>query len=425
MMHSITFKQICVSTTALLCTSAFSSTAGMQISHTNHGDIYWPASSLPTHDSNHAHTNYAIFKPNSHGNSYSIGETPGSLACIYSFTPRIPGCPIRSTTQVVTRGNNAKVIGIVDAYDNPEAERNLNVYSRRYGLPECTTLNGCLTIVYASGSKPAFNYDWAKESSLDIEMAHAMAPNAKIILVEADDNKNDNLYVAEDVASNLVSAQGGGEISNSWSHDEQPSELNLDSHFQTPGILYFASTGDSSAPAGYPSTSPYVIAAGGTTIVRDNQGNMIKETGWSRRITSTGPHGGGGGPSLYEPRPHFQRFIASRTGNMRGTPDMAFDANPESGVWIYDNNTGGTTCNGWCIIGGTSVSSPALAGIFNATGPYSNLSTQLELEYTYFIYLTRAPIDWHDINEGDNGYPALLKYDFVTGLGSPNGYGGK
>lgn len=393
------------------------------------GDIIWPASSLPRHDRMHMHTNYLVFKPSNQGQSHSNGETPGSLACIYGFTTQIPGCPISTARQLVTRGDDSEVIGIVDAYDNPEAETNLNVYSAEFGLPACTTSNDCLSIVYASGSRPAFNYGWSIESSLDIEMAHAMAPNAHIILVEAVSNSNADLFAAEDVASNLVSSQGGGEISNSWGGDEYPSETDEDSHFQTPGILYFASTGDFSAPPGYPSTSPDVIAAGGTSIIRDSNGLATNETAWNRKVadrpTPTGYEGGAGGPSLYESRPYYQNLVATRTGPMRGTPDISFDANPETGVWIYDNNTGGSECNGWCIIGGTSVSSPALAGIFNATQPYTMLNSQRELAYVYTSYKTYGPRDWFDIKEGNNGYPALPKYDFATGLGSPRGYLGK
>ena len=410
----------------LLCCHNYA--APLRLNQKIRGDEYWPASSLPSHDNKHMHTNYLAFKPSHSGGSYSVGETPGSLACVYGLTAITPGCPIASATQVVTRGDNSKVIGIVDAFDNPQASNNLHTFSLNYGLPDCTTTNGCLTIVYASGTRPKFNYGWAIESSLDIEMAHAMAPNTRIILVEAVDNSNANLYAAEDVASNLVSAQGGGEVSNSWGGSELASELSDDSHFQTPGIIYFASTGDFSAPVEYPGASPFVVAAGGTSIIRDNNGLVTKETAWNRKVASSptpnGLEGGAGGPSIYEPRPDSQRFVANRTGSARGTPDMAFDANPATGVWIYDANTGGTFCNGWCIIGGTSVSSPALAGIFNAAGPYDNRSTQLELQYVYYLYKTRASTDWFDVIEGNNGYPALSKYDFATGLGSPRGYSG-
>ena len=126
-------------------------------------------------------------------------------------------------------------------------------------------------------------------------------------------------------------------VSISWSISEFPEERAYDSYFQTPGIVYIASSGDYSAPARYPSTSPYVISAGGTSVIRDVQGNFMMETAWSTNPDSPigQKSGGRGGPSLYEPRPAFQNSVMRIVGGARGTPDISFDANPQTGVCVY------------------------------------------------------------------------------------------
>lgn len=383
-----------------------------------HGRIIVPNSSQQqTRDHGlRAHTNYLIYRPRHVNviNGLPDGETPASLACIYGFTRPIPGCPISQTSALPTGGWGA--IALVDAYDNPNAENDLNVFSAAFGLPPCTTANGCFQQVYAAGTPPPHDSDWAIEEALDIEWAHAMAPNAKIILVEANSNNDNDLFQAEDVASSLVTAAGGGQVSNSWGGAEYPEEISLDSHFLQPGIVYLASSGDYGAPANYPASSPNVVSAGGTSILR-KQGYFTQETGWS--INPLYGDGSSGGPSLYEPRPAYQNFAQRIVGNSRGTPDIAFDANPETGVDVYTTEKGG-----WIIVGGTSVSSPSLAGILNVANARAN-STQEELFSIYRHSLKNYASFWHDILIGNNGYACLSGYDFVTGLGSVSGYRGK
>ena len=155
-----------------------------------------------------AHTNHVIFlRPDAVGKTPK-GETPASLACVYALVAPTPGCPIRSTTTNPSGGWGT--IAIVDAYDYPTAERDLGVFSSTFGLPACTTANGCFKRVYASGKQPKANCGWAQEAALDIEWAHAMAPNAKIVLVEAASNSFSDLFRAVDVASSLVSNGGTG-----------------------------------------------------------------------------------------------------------------------------------------------------------------------------------------------------------------------
>lgn len=389
------------------------------------GEYIIPDSSIsrPEDAGKKMHTNLILFKPNSYeaNGLASNCETPASIACIYSLTPLTPGCPINGTTTLPSGGWGA--IALVEAYDNPNAESDLNTFSQQFNLPPCTTANGCFSVVYASGSQPAYNPGSADEHVLDIEWAHALAPNAKIIMVEAADSSHNALFGAIDVATQQVLQAGGGMVSYSHSSAEYAGETADDVHFyQTPGVVYVASSGDVAAPANYPSSSPYVISAGGTSIVRDSQGNFVGETGWN----ATGPigsqSGGSGGPSLYESRPSFQNSVMKIVGNSRGTPDFSFVADPATGVCVYS-----TAHGGWFRDGGTSLAAPALAGILNTAGYRINASqnTQTMLAYIYNNSIKNYHAYWHDIISGNNGYPALSGYDFVTGLGSPLGYGGK
>ncbi|MDR3478476.1 MAG: S53 family peptidase [Gammaproteobacteria bacterium] len=366
------------------------------------------------------HTNIVLFKPNQlQANGLPGGETPASIACVYGLTPQVPGCPISGTSILPNTGWGA--IGIVDAYDNPYAESDLNTFSAAFKLPACTTANNCFQKVYAAGSAPPYSEGWADEHVLDIEWAHAMAPNAKIILVEAASGSTADLMQAVQVAGTLVAAAGGGVVSNSWGSPEFAGENAYDSNFIKPGVVFVASSGDYSAPATYPSSSPNVVSAGGTTIIRDQNGNLINETGWNTNpnVPIGSKSGGSGGPSQYEPRPAYQNWVAKMVGPMRGTPDISFDADPHSGVDVYS-----TAHGGWLIDGGTSVSAPSLAGIINSANSRAK-STNEELNLIYKNAVKNYHSYWHDILSGNNGFPALSGYDFVTGLGSPLSYAGK
>lgn len=380
----------------------------------NHGRIFVPPSSIqrPEDLGLRAHTNIEIFIPDVHPDSTfppHFAETPASLACVYHLVPQVTGCPIASTTQNPSGGFGA--VAIVDAFDNPDAEQDLVTYSSQFGLPACTKANGCFQQVYASGRQPQNDPGgWSLEEALDIEMAHAFAPNAKIILVEAASNSFTDLYAAEDVAGQMVAAAGGGTVTNSWSGGEYSSETSDDSHFKVNKVVYFASTGDNGAPTGYPAASPFVVAAGGTSVNRSG-GNFTNETGWS---------GSGGGPSAYESRPSYQNLIQAIVGGQRGTPDFSFDANPNTGPAMYDADGGFL----WLQIGGTSVSSPALAGLVNAAGHHA-VSTLQELGGLYPYAKKHYFTVWRDETSGNNGFPCLTGWDYVTGIGSPITLAGK
>lgn len=385
------------------------------------GHIMTPKSSMakPGDAGKIYHTHLQIFVPDS-GNP-DMGppfpgfafETPASIACLYGLAPHVHGC--NPNTVLINPTGGKGTIAIVDAFDDPNAAADLAFFSQQFGLP-----NPTFEVVYANGTKPDVDPTggWEAEESLDIEWAHAMAPKAKIVLVEAASPSGNDLFGAVLVASNLVAAQGGGEVSNSWGGSEFDQEAQLDFVFEMPGVIFFASTGDAPGTQ-YPSTSPDVVAAGGTTTARSPfTGDFLYELPWAEA---------GGGPSEFEPRPHYQNGITKVVGDTRGVPDMSFDSNPDTGVWVWDSNPlQGQPSAGWLIVGGTSVASPSLAGIVNSTGRLLN-SSDAELSLIY--HNLRNPFAFNDIKFGYCGpYAGFLAepgWDFCTGVGSVNGKFGK
>jgi subtilase family serine protease len=316
----------------------------------------------------------------------------------------------------VSPAGGAGAIAIVDAFDDPTAASDLALFSAQFGLPFNPSN---FQIVYANGTRPPTDPTggWALEAALDIEWAHAMAPNAVLYLVEAASNSYADLLTAVSVASNIVMSAGGGEVSMSWSSAEFPTETSFDAYFTTPSVVYFASAGDSAGPS-YPSASPNVVSVGGTTLsMNPSTGAFERETAWERT---------GGGPSQYEPIPSYQLSL-SESSNFRVTPDVALDADPVTGVWVVNSNlvngVGGP--GAWWIVGGTSVSAPTLAGIVNAAGTFAS-STSDELTQWYSNVNST---NFFDVTGGVcgpyAGFRAGVGYDFCTGLGSVKGYAGK
>ena len=320
------------------------------------------------------------------------GLDPATIKSVYGF----------STSSTAGAGT---VIAIVDAYDDPTAEDDLNVFSARYGLPACTTANGCFSKVNQTGGTkyPRADSGWALEISLDVQWAHAIAPGAKILLVEASSNSFANLLAAEDYAKTHAKY-----VSNSWGGSESSGESSYDAHFSEPGVSFFVSSGDAGLPADYPSASPNVISVGGTTLHFDANGNFTGETGWSS---------GGGGCSLYETATSAQTAFFAQTafsgcGTARATPDVSLDADPASGVSVYDS-TRYQGQKGWWTVGGTSASSPMWAGRAAAAAP---AGVTVDAAYVYGTAIT-----FRDITSGNNGATCLVDYDLCSGRGSWTG----
>jgi subtilase family serine protease len=413
------------------------------------GTVINPESSVvhPEDAGVRAHTNYMIFVPVGGQVSSQIpppntfGETPASLGCVYQVGPTYAGCVPNFNTPLSHPAGGWGAIALVDAYDNPNAASDIRAFSTHFGLP-----NANFTKFYANQSynpaascsgTPPGNTGWGLEEDLDIEWAHAMAPGAKIYLVEACSNSYSDLLIAENMASANVLAAGGGDISNSWASGEFSGETSDDSNFRAwqpnvPGITYFASAGDSGVGAAYPSSSPWVVSAGGTTVNRDANGNFQSESCWS---------GSGGGLSTQElwqnppawgngmgPWTPFQYPQFGQTG--RQTPDLSFDADPASGVYMYDSYGYG----GWVTVGGTSVASPSLAGIVNLSknqlgqapiiGGYYT-SQEDNLLYSQLYATTAYHKNFYDVTTGSNGSAAGPYWDQCTGVGTPRGKLGK
>jgi len=347
-----------------------------------------------------AHTNFLVSVHSTGSAGSPSGETPASLACVYKLTKPVKGCPISGTTENPSGG--ARAIAVVSAYDNPDATSDLDTFSQQFGLPSAR-----FEQVYANGKQPKNDPGgWSLEEAMAIEWAHGMAPKAKIYLVEAPTNSLADLFQAESVASKLVAKAGGGEVSNSWGGTEFTGEQAYDKYFTTKGIVYFAASGEDGVL--YPSTSPYVVSAGGTTVNRDSGGNFIGESGCCY-----------GGVSLYESRPSYQNIIKKIVGDFRGTPDVSFDAASSSGVSVYDADGG----YDWLVVGGTAVSAPSQAGIFNVAGHFY-ASTETELTQIYKEY--GIPKEYHawfrDITKPSG---CMKGWNFCAGVGSNLTYKGK
>ncbi len=317
-----------------------------------------------------------------------VGLTPTQMKAAYGF----------STSNSAGAG---MTIAIVDAYDLPTAENDLNVFSSQFGLPACTAANGCFKKVNQTGGTkyPRYNSGWGLEIALDIEWAHAIAPGAKILLVEASSNSFANLLAAEDYAAAHASY-----VSNSWGGSESSGEASYDSHFVYSGVAFFVSAGDAGLPAEYPSSSPNVISVGGTLLTFNPDGSLQSETGWSN---------GGGGCSQYETansaQSTFGGYAQVNCGGKRATPDVSLDADPNSGAAVYDSsNYQGQ--KGWYQVGGTSLSSPMWAGRAAVSGALVNAA-----------YVYGNNITFRDITVGNNGASCLAGFDLCTGLGSWTG----
>ncbi|MCC7105469.1 MAG: S53 family peptidase [Chloroflexi bacterium] len=313
------------------------------------------------------------------------GLSPATIKRVYGF----------STNNTAGAG---KTIAIVNAYDAPTVENDLNRFSSQYGLPACTTANGCFKKVNQTGGStyPRANASWALKTSLDTQWAHAIAPGARILLVEANSNYYTDLMAAVDYAKSVAQY-----VSMSWGGSEFSGESNYDSRFVKSGVSFFVASGDSGLPASYPSASPNVISVGGTTLKLMTSGALASETGW---------RGSGGGCSKFETanaaQSAFGGYGQVNCRGKRATPDVSLDADPASGVSVYDSTPyAGQT--GWFKVGGTSASTPMWAGRSAVAGVIVNSAT---------VY--SGTIGYRDITAGFNGARALVGFDLVTGRGS-------
>ena len=355
---------------------------------------------------------------------------PGELACfaLRRTTGVMPTIPpgvspaatvggygpsdLASAYKLPTNLGSGKTVAIVDAYNNPNAESDLATYRSQFGLPACTTANGCFRKVNQNGAAsplPAANAGWSSEIALDIEMVSAVCPLCNILLVEANSPTTANLGTAV----NTAVAQGAVAVSNSYGGPESSSDPSTGAtYYKHPGVAITVSSGDGGYGVEFPASSPWVTAVGGTSLTAASNARGWTETAWGSVSNSNG--GAGSGCSAVETKPSFQ----TDTGCARRTvADVSAVADPSTGVAVYDSYGSG----GWTVFGGTSVASPIIASVYAlasspAAGDFPN-------SYPY-----ANPSALFDVTSGANGScggsylcTAGAGYDGPTGLGTPNG----
>jgi subtilase family serine protease len=308
-----------------------------------------------------------------------------------------------------------QTIAIVNAYDHPNIEKDLEVFNTTFGITPCTTANGCFTKIYSTGQQPPANAVWAIETALDVEWAHAMAPKAKIMLVEVPTAGMNELMVG----IQLAIQKGANVISMSWGTYEFNGEQNYDKYFNVSKVSFVAASGDWGTGGIYPAASPYVLSVGGTRLTLDSSGKVLSETAWA---------GSGGAISKFEKMPAYQTTygLPNNPAGMRGFPDVSYNGDPVSGVPVYSTAPGQNN-SGWLRVGGTSAGSPQWAGLVadaNALGKMVMDGAQPAL---YAAAKSNYASYYRDITSGSNGScgaicTASRGYDYVTGLGSPNAF---
>jgi hypothetical protein len=363
------------------------------------------------------------------------GYTPAQIRHAYGFDQ------VSFDNGSVTADGTGQTIAIVDAFNDPNIASDVQVFDSQFSLP---SLN--LSVVNQTGGSklPTTDAGWATEISLDVEWAHAIAPGAKILLVEANSDSVSDLMAAVNYARgaagvSVVSMSWGGSEFFSWNGGESSSQTNYDPYFTTPsghqGVTFIAAAGDSGAFSGvqWPSSSPNVISVGGTTLTLDSNGNYVSESSWS---------GTSGGYSQVESEPSYQENV--QTTGVRTTPDVSYNADPNTGFAVYDS-LAYQGSSGWQVYGGTSAGAPQWAALvaiadqgrtLAGEGTLDGASQTLPMIYALYnssstdsaafndVVDTTSPGRWHWRWGGyGQGNQATTGYDLSTGLGTPKAAG--
>jgi len=389
------------------------------------------------------------------------GLTPAQLASAYEYAPN--------------EGGTGQTVAIVDAFDDPKIEADLGTFDSHYGLPACTSANGCFKKVGQTGSTTklptADKEGWSLEISLDVETVHGVCPNCKILLVEANAPTDADLAAAVNEAVKL----GATEVSNSYGGPEEAAD---EAAYNHPGVVITASAGD----GGYydwdvisegfaapekpetPASLPTVVAAGGTSLKLNENGTRNSESVWNdsgrpshteefKQYSATG-----GGCSTLFTAPSWQQNVPGWTntacGSKRLDNDISAVADPYTGFDVYDSYNCGKTCEkggigkGWVTIGGTSLSSPLLSSLYALAGGSGGVGYPTATLYSHL----GQSFSLYDVSEGGNGYcdgeapgpcgeptineiygnidclgttacDAALGFDGPSGVGAPKGLG--
>ena len=346
-------------------------------------------------------------------NSSVVGYTPDQIRAAYGFG--------RLSRKSFTNRGQGEVIAIVTAYDYRTAREDLNTFSNQFGLPEMGRKG--LGVMYAGGVQPVVNALWASEAALDLQWAHAIAPNARLMLVEAASDLPVDMFNAIAKATKLVHSLGGGVVSMSFGFTEQQSDFQWETQFRniaTNDVSFVAAAGNVGGQVFYPAASEEVLAVGGTSLSLDANGVRTgAEAGWADS---------GGGESLYRELPDYQTQLLVGTSpvtNHRVVPDVAYNADPSSAYAVFNSTPNENGDTGWQAIGGTSAGAPQWAGLVAlvnqkrvANGLEKLGNCQLN-NYLYGVARKSQEGYFNDIITGSNGNLVQPGFDLVTGWGSP------
>jgi subtilase family serine protease len=350
-----------------------------------------------------------------HGSERVCSTAPaGYAACLARVVTDTQGKPfvaaapsgygpadIRGAYKLGSASSGGRTVAIVDAYDDPTAEKDLGTYRTQYGLPACTTANGCFRKVNQSGgtTPPRANAGWATEISLDLDMVSAACPDCHILLVEANSASFANLGTAV----NYAASRGVAAISNSYGG----SDTSASSAYNHPGIAITASTGDSGYGIESPASYNTVVAVGGTSLKRASNTRGWTESAWS---------GAGSGCSTLNSTTIQNKTATKCSG--KATADVSAVADPSTGVAVYDS-TAYQGRSGWQVYGGTSASAPIVASVYAMGGNLSGYPASWTWGHASSL---------NDVTTGSNGTcstavwcHAGAGWDGPTGLGTPNG----
>jgi len=337
------------------------------------------------------------------------GYRPASLLSAYNLARQ------------ARRGGKGETVAIVDAYGDPYAAANLARYRSAFGLPACTTSSRCLRIVNEHGKAaplPRANAGWAIEQSLDLDMISAICPHCHILLVEAASRGVRTLGVAEDTAI----AMGARFVSNSWSGTDWHGEAANNHYFNHPGDAIVFASGDAGYGTVYPTDTQFVTAVGGTTLRHRRSGARAwTESVWGSARSGAGT---GSGCAAFEAKPSWQRERVDdnlQNGCLTRTEnDVSADANPSTGVAVYDSyRTGGT----WGDIGGTSVATPIITAVYALAGDLARNTYPASYLYQHASRLHDVPTGLNGVCPANRSYLCHGEhgYNGPAGLGTPDG----
>jgi len=356
----------------------------------------------------------------SYGQPHTAGYTPAQITTAYGLNAITFTSPTGST---IKGDGSGQTIALIEEYHDPNIQSDLNTFDAKYNLPSPS-----LTVVNQAGNQT--NNSWALEESMDVEYAHAIAPGASILVMEAAPARSQikELQNQLNAVNTARNTKGVVAIAMSWGYGEMSNEASYDKYFTTPsghaGITFIASSGDFGYVE-YPAASPNVLSVGGTSLYLTSSGNYQSETAWFYS---------GGGNSAYEPEPSYQRSV--QTTGQRATPDVAFDADQSTGVEIYETSPRSGT-GSWQVYAGTSLGAPAWAGIIALVDQGRALVGKGSLDgptQTLPALYSLPTSDFHSVSpdfpfgglsslfgflfgSGSNGANAKT----ATGLGSPDG----